>query len=47
MEYSIPADLCNFSKNKFKKTLHDISFSILIEEEDYVDLPKMRKFSKF
>ena len=41
---SIPADLCNFSKNKFKKTLHDILFSILIEEEDNVDLPKiMRK----
>ena len=38
---SIPADLCNFSKNKFKKTLHDILFSILIEEEDYVDLPKI------
>ena len=41
---SIPADLHNFSKNKFKKTLHDILFSILIEEEDYVDFPKtMRK----
>ena len=32
-----------YSKNIFKKTLHDILFSILIEEEDYVDLPKMRK----
>jgi hypothetical protein len=34
---SISDDLYNSSKKKFKRKLHEI-FSILIEEEDYVDL---------
>ena len=40
---SIPGDLCKMRKNKFKKILHEIIFSILIEEGDYVDLTTLIK----
>jgi hypothetical protein len=40
---SISDDLCNSSKNKFKRKLHEILFSILIEEDDYVDLATIMK----
>ena len=36
---SVSDDLCNSSKNKFKKKLNDILFSILIEEEDSSNSP--------
>jgi hypothetical protein len=40
---SISDDLCNSSKTKFKRKLHEILLSILIEEEDYVDLATIMK----
>jgi membrane carboxypeptidase/penicillin-binding protein len=40
---SVSDDLCNSSKNKFKRKLHEILLSILIEEEDYVDLATIMK----
>ena len=40
---SISDDLCNSSKNKFKRKLHEILLSILTIEEDYVDLATIMK----
>ena len=35
---SIPDNLRNISKRRFRKKLHEILFSIFIEEDDYVDV---------
>ena len=35
---SIPGDLCNLAKNKFKERVHQIVLQVLSEEDDYVDL---------
>ena len=35
---SIPGDLCNLAKNKFKERVHQIVLQVLSEEDDFVDL---------
>ena len=40
---SIPGDLCNLAKNKFKERVQQIVLQILSEEDDYVDLRTLIK----